>query len=388
MTGDAERFRTDIRTWLSENAPAGVRNLPEGGESICWGGRKWVFASEDQRLWVERAAAKGLTVPDWPVEYGGAGLSASETAIVHQEMRRQKIRKPLESLGIWMLGPALLRYGSEEQKREHLPRIARGEIRWAQGYSEPGAGSDLASLSTRCEDRGDHWLVNGQKVWTSYGDACDWIFALVRTDPDASKQEGISFLLIDMATPGVSTTPIRLISGSSPFTATFFEDVRVPKGNLVGAPGKGWEIAKYLLTHEREMIGSLQMTTMGDEPLSQRAVALLGKEGLAASPMLRADIAQYETDAWAMAIYVERVRDLARARQASPTAGSVMKLAGTELTRRQASLLMALNGADGLVEGSPALFDWLHAPIGPIAGGSNEIQLNVLAKRALGLPEF
>lgn len=385
MTADLEAFRAEAKAWLDENAPPGVRNLPEGADSICWGGRKWVFANDDQRLWLERTAQKGWTVPEWPVEYGGGSLTREEARIVHQEMRRLAIRKPVESLGIWMLGPALLKYGSEEQKREHLPRIARGEIRWAQGYSEPGAGSDLASLSTRCEDKGDHFLVNGSKIWTSYGDKCDWIFTLVRTDPSVPKQQGISFLLIDMTTPGVSTNPIRLISGTTHFSSTFFEDVRAPKENMVGQPGEGWAIAKYLLQHEREMIGSLQTAT-SEEPLFARARTLLGADGLARESALRAEILRYQADAWALGIYVERSHDLAKARQASPTSGSVLKVAGTELTRRQAELSMSISGAAGLAEGSQTLFDWLHAPIGPIAGGSNEIQLNIIAKRALDLP--
>jgi len=197
-------------------------------------------------------------VPEWPRDYGGAGLSKDEARIFNQELQRQNIRKPLEGMGIWMLGPALLKYGTNEQKKAHLPDLAQGRIRWCQGYSEPGAGSDLASLSMRCTDEGDHWLVDGSKIWTSYGDKSDCIFALVRTNTEVPKQQGISFLLIDMTTPGVTTRPIRLIGGGSSFTATFFDNVKVPKANMVGQPGQGWEIAKYLLQHERESIGSMQ----------------------------------------------------------------------------------------------------------------------------------
>jgi acyl-CoA dehydrogenase len=387
MTTDLNAFRSELRAWLEANAPAGVRNLPPGGDSMCWGGRKWVFANEDQRLWVERAAGRGLTVPEWPREYGGAGLSKDEAKIFNQELQRQNIRKPLEGMGIWMLGPALLKYGTEEQKKAHLPDLAQGRIRWCQGYSEPGAGSDLASLSMRCTDEGDHWLVDGSKIWTSYGDKSDWIFALVRTNTEVPKQQGISFLLIDMTTPGVTTRPIRLIGGGSSFTATFFDNVKVPKENMVGQPGQGWEIAKYLLQHERESIGSMQMAKADGEPISRRALALLGPDGLAEAGALRAEIANYEIDAWTLAIYVERCRDLAKARQATAASASVMKVIGTELTRTQAELTMSLTGVDGLMWGSDPAFDWLHAPIGPIGGGSNEIQLNILAKRALDLPE-
>jgi len=387
MTTDLDAFRSELRAWLDANVPAGVRNLPPGGDSICWGGRKWTFASEDQRLWVERAAERGYTVPEWPREYGGAGLSKDEAKIFNQELQRQNIRQPLEGMGIWMLGPALLKYGTEAQKRTHLPDLAQGRIRWCQGYSEPGAGSDLASLSTRCTDEGDHWLVNGSKIWTSYGDKSDCIFALVRTNTEVPKQQGISFLLIDMTTPGVSTRPIRLIAGGSPFTATFFDDVKVPKENMVGQPGQGWEIAKYLLQHERESIGSRRTSKAGDEPLSRRALALMGPEGLAEAGALRTEIATYEIEVWKLAIYLERCRDLAKAGQGTAASASVMKVIGTELVRTQAELAMSLAGADGLAWGSNPAFDWLHAPIGPIAGGSNEIQLNILAKRALNLPE-
>ena len=266
--------RTELRAWLEANCPREMREPP--GEDICWGGRRFMFRSEAQKLWLERCVARGLTVPTWPKEYGGASFTREDATILKEEMQRIHARPPLVSFGIWMLGPALLEFGSPEQKATHLPRIARGEIRWCQGYSEPGAGSDLASLRTKAEDRGDHFLVNGQKIWTSYADKADWIFCLVRTDPQAVKQKGISFLLIDMATPGVSTRPIVLISGKSPFCETFFENVAVPKENLVGELNRGWDVAKYLLTHEREMIaggGSLStsMRSTGRLPRRPRA---------------------------------------------------------------------------------------------------------------------
>ncbi|HAV37802.1 MAG TPA: acyl-CoA dehydrogenase, partial [Massilia sp.] len=244
-------FRQEARAWLEENCPPEMRVPATGDLDVTWGGRKMQFRSEAQRLWLERMAAKGWTVPEWPVEYGGGGLSREQAKVLRQEMEALGCRAPLHSFGIWMLGPALLKYGTEEQKREHLPPIARGEIRWCQGYSEPNAGSDLASLQTRADDHGDHFIVNGQKVWTSYADKADWIFCLVRTDFTASKHNGISFVLFDMDSPGVSTRPITLISGKSPFCETFFDNVRVEKRNLVGELHGGWTIAKYLLTHER-----------------------------------------------------------------------------------------------------------------------------------------
>ena len=253
---DLDAFRSDTRAWLEANCPPEMREPMRGEKDLCWGGRNWTFQSDGQRRWLEVMAERGWTVPDWPKDYGGGGLSADETRVLKQEMARIGARPPLTSFGIAMLGPALLNFGTEEQKRHYLPQIARGEIRWCQGYSEPGAGSDLAGLQTKAEDKGDHWLVNGQKVWTSYADKADWIFCLVRTDPQAPKHQGISFLLFDMATPGVSTKPILLISGNSPFCETFFDDVRVPARNLVGPEGQGWEIAKALLGEERRAMSA------------------------------------------------------------------------------------------------------------------------------------
>ena len=290
---DLDDFRSETRAWLEANCPPEMREPMRDESDACWGGRNPVFKNEAQKVWMERMAERGWTVPDWPKDYGGGGLSAAETKILKQEMARIGARNPLMSFGISMLGPALLKYGSEAQKKRFLPEIARGEIRWCQGYSEPGAGSDLASLQTKCEDKGDHWLVNGQKVWTSYADKADWIFCLVRTDPQAPKHQGISFLLFDMASPGVSTRPILLISGYSPFCETFFDDVKVPKDQLVGDLNKGWDVAKYLLGHEREMISGMglggQTGSLGE--------AL--KEAVKADPVLRADVARFDVDSLA-----------------------------------------------------------------------------------------
>ena len=225
---DLDAFRMETRAWLEENCPVEMREDMKSFDDACWGGRNYVFASDAQKTWLERMVAKGWTVPTWPKEYGGAGLSRKEEIILLKEMRRINARSPLSSFGIWMLGPALLKFGTEAQRAEHLPPISRGEIRWCQGYSEPGAGSDLAALKTKAEDKGDHYIVNGQKVWTSYADKADWIFCLVRTDNTGKKHHGISFVLFDMETDGVEARPIKLISGSSPFCETFFSDVLPP----------------------------------------------------------------------------------------------------------------------------------------------------------------
>ncbi|HSW26414.1 MAG TPA: acyl-CoA dehydrogenase family protein, partial [Burkholderiaceae bacterium] len=266
-----DAFRRDTRAWLEANCPPEMRQPVKSEGDVCWGGKRFKFQSEAQRQWMQRMGERGWTVPTWPREYGGGALSHREAAVLREEMAALKCRAPLQSFGIWMLGPALLKYGSEEQKRHYLPQIARGEIRWCQGYSEPNAGSDLASLATRAEIHDDHFVVTGQKIWTSYADEADWIFCLVRTDT-AKKHTGISFVLFDMASPGVSTRPILLISGKSPFCETFFDNVRAEKRHLVGQLNGGWDVAKYLLTHEREMIGAA-----GDrselKPLGQAAAA-------------------------------------------------------------------------------------------------------------------
>ena len=390
---DLEEFRSETRAWLEANCPPEMRQPVRDESDACWGGRHAVFQSPAQKLWMERMAAKGWTVPDWPTAYGGGGLNAAEIKILRQEMAALGCRSPLSSFGIWMLGPALLQFGTEEQKVHYLGQIARGEIRWCQGYSEPGAGSDLVSLQTFGEDRGDHWVVNGQKIWTSYADKADWIFCLVRTDPDAPKHLGISFVLFDMASKGVSTRPITLISGKSPFCETFFDDVRVEKANLVGTLNRGWDVAKHLLAHERTMIGAMGEVRAG-RPLGQVATDSIGvgDDGRLEDPMLRARIAEMEVDAAAFRLAMERTGDLAKAGQAHPAIASMLKYYGSELNKRRHELLMAAGGADALEWESErsdhgrGARDWLRTKANSIEGGTSEVQLNIIAKHLLNLP--
>jgi acyl-CoA dehydrogenase len=339
-------------------------------------------------------AEKGWTAPSWPVQYGGGGLDREREKILKQELKRIKARAPLYSFGISMIGPALLKYASEELKMQHLPSIVRGEIRWAQGYSEPNAGSDLASLQARADDMGDHYIVNGSKIWTSYGDQGDWMFALVRTDPEASKHQGISLILFDMNTPGVSTRPILLISGKSPFTETFFENTRMEKNQVVGEPSQGWTIAKYLLTHEREMIGETGNLQSGAELLSRVAVNKLGLDnGRLSNPVLRTDIARFEIDEVCHQLTMERARDEAKAGASLGPAASMFKYYGTELNKRRYELLMSIGSHDALVWEGEESNDgqlprrWLRTKGNSIEGGTSEIQLNIVAKRILGLPD-
>lgn len=379
MTENMNQFRAETRAWIEHNCPPEMRQPVQTEEDVCWGGRNPTFSCDAQKRWFNAMVARGWTAPDWPSEYGGGGLNPEQAKILREELARVDARPPLSSFGIWMLGPALLKYGTEEQKREHLPRIVRGEIRWCQGYSEPGAGSDLASIATRADDQGDHWIVNGQKIWTSYANKADWIFCLIRTDPAASKHLGISFVLFDMATKGVSTRPIKLISGSSPFCETFFDDVSVPKANLVGTLHRGWDVAKYLLGHEREMISA-----MG---LEDTAPIGLGYGQL--NPVLRARMALFDIRAAAFRACSELFLDEFKSGRANPAKSSMMKYLGTELNKARHELIMEADGADALGwegEAGAAARTWLRTKGNSIEGGTSEIQLNIVAKRILDLP--
>ncbi len=400
---DLESFRAETHDWLDANAPREVRGIRVTADSGGnWGGRHAVFDPPEMKTWLEIAAARGWTAPTWPREYGGGGLDPDAAKVLSQEMTKLRLPPPLTGFGLTMIGPTLLRFGTDEQKRDHLPRICRGEIRWCQGYSEPDAGSDLASLATRAVRDGDHFVVNGTKVWTSYADVSDWIFALVRTDPDAVKQEGITFLLIDMDNPGVSVSPIGLISGKSPFCETRFEDVRVPVANVIGEIHGGWTVAKALLGHERTMIadvfgsiGGGKKTSKGGSMLGELAREYVGGEGALADPVLRDEIARCELDERAFLLTVQRARDAAKAGHQPGPESSLFKIYATELNKRRTDLAVRIAGPGGLGWEGPGFDEdeltrtrqWLRARGNSIEGGTSEIQLNIIAKRVLGLPD-
>ncbi len=390
---DLEKFRNETRAWLAANCPPDMRKPATSDEDVFWGGRNAKFSSEPQRIWFERMRDKGWTVPDWPRDYGGGGLEPGEAKILREEMAAIGARPPLSSFGIWMLGPALLKCGTEAQKKEHLPKIAAGLIRWCQGYSEPNAGSDLVSLQTRAESDGDDFIISGQKIWTSYANYADWIFCLVRTDPTAKKHDGISFILFDMTSKGVSTKPILLISGKSPFCETFFDNVRVPKANVVGQINRGWDVAKYLLQHERAMISGMGERGVG-RPLGQIAADSIGadEQGRLEDPILRGQIASFEIDEAALTAAAERMLDLAKAGQGHPAFSSAMKYYGTELNKRRYELLMSAGGIDALEWESARSREgarpraWLRTKANSIEGGTSEVMLGIVAKRILDLP--
>ena len=397
-------FRTEVRSWLETNCPKSMR-LPAVQDEVVWGGRNFQFKNPDSKIWLERMADKGWTCPTWPEEFGGGGLSKEESIVLSQELSRINARPALTSFGISMLGPVLLESASYEQKLEHIPKIVRGEIRWCQGYSEPGSGSDLASLATRALVDGDDYLINGSKVWTSYADKADWIFCLVRTDVECPKHAGISFILFDMETSGVSTKPIQLISGSSPFCETFFDDVRVPAKNLVGGVNNGWAIAKRLLQHERTMISGFGLAdSLNSDPdhasimdkVEDAAMHYRGDSGRLSDPVLRDEIAQFKIDSEAFALTSQRSLEESKKGQGPTATSSMLKNYGCELNKRRYELLLQALGSCALGwEGSgfkseelTVTREWLRSKANSIEGGTSEVQLNVIAKRVLGLPDI
>ena len=383
---DLDAFRTEVRDWLAANYPPELKD-PNAklNEEAIWGGRAFQGSKHPIKVWIDRCAARGFTAPTWPKAYGGGGLSHEEAKILASEMAKGGYRTALASFGLWMLGPVLLEYANEEQKQRFLPAITRGEIRWCQGYSEPGSGSDLVSMQTFGEDKGDHWVVNGQKIWTSYADKADWIFCLVRTDK-ANKYHGISFLLFDMETAGVSTKPIKLISGNSPFCETFFDHVVVPKDQLVGEINRGWDVAKYLLGHEREMISGMG----GDGGVTSIGAAM--KAVLSEEPVLRAQMALFDVDNLTFRAHGERFMDEWKTGKAHPAYSNLMKYVGTELNKKRNELVMSIGGSQALeweserVNGGSKARNWLRTKANSIEGGTSEVMLNVVSKRILEMP--
>ncbi|MEM8767191.1 MAG: acyl-CoA dehydrogenase family protein [Pseudomonadota bacterium] len=388
-----EDFRAETRAWLAENCPAGAR----GPGPISNGSSKITIEDTDTRLWLERMVEKGWTVPNWPKEYGGGGLSKEEYVVLLEEMGRIQARPALSSFGTSMIGPTLLEMGTEAQKQQHLPRIARAEVEWCQGYSEPGSGSDLASLRTRAEDAGDHFVINGQKIWTSGAHNADWMFILVRTDPEAPKHEGISFLLLPMDQDGVTVKPIRLISGDSPFNETFFDNAIAKKEDLVGELNKGWTVGKRLLQHERSGMESLVSGSADSDSSSLVAEARerFGvNDGRIDDDAYRTELLAYEMNNHVFRLAQRRAVEESDGGTPGPVT-SIFKVYGSELQQDYYDLLIRMRGTSGPVADgdhfSPAALttvrNWLYYRAGSIYSGSNEIQRNIIAKRVLGLPD-
>ena len=388
---DEDAFRTEVQQFLAKNFP---EELKGKGNALA-GVDGPTEETAPQKAWREAMGERGWGTPTWPKEYGGGGLTKKQARILDEELAKAGAYNPIGGMGVMMFGPTLLEYGSEEQKHEHIPAICRGEVRWCQGYSEPNAGSDLANLQTFAEDKGDHYLVNGQKTWTSGGQWADKCFAIVRTDK-SDKHNGISFMLIDMDAPGVEVRPITMISGTSPFCETFFTDVKVPKKNLVGEEGQGWTIGKRLLQHERTNIsgGGSMARAMGQ---SLGAIAKkygeTNADGEVADPVLRDKIADFEIRWNSFLLTARRAMEESKAQGGVSEISSVLKKVGTKLSQERSELLIEIRGLQGLgwdgddfTDGElEAVRGWLFGKATTIYGGSTEIQNNIIAKRVLGM---
>jgi len=388
-------FRREVRAWLEQNFPASLEGKVYGMEAA-----PDPEIAEDADLWRSRLAERGWGAPTWPREYGGAGLTPAEARLIAEELGRIGAINPipmLAGMGVTMVGPTILEYGTDDQKRRHLPGIASGEVRWCLGLSEPNAGSDLASLTTRAEDAGDYFVINGQKIWTSGADISQWCGALVRTDPEAPKHLGISFVMLPMDQPGVSTRPIRLIAGASPFCETFFDDARADKRDLLGKLNDGWNVVKRLLQHERQSQTSARRGGGDAEPLQAMAKRYVGvdAEGLLADRDLRSRLADHLMDAKAHQLTIARITAEAKGNPKVSAAASILKNSATQVAQTRAELLIEMMGSQGLGwEGDgftgdelAAVREWLSGKAMSIYGGSFEVQYNIISKNILGLPE-
>ncbi|MBV1882849.1 MAG: acyl-CoA dehydrogenase family protein [Pseudomonadales bacterium] len=388
-----EEFRKDVRAWLGDNCPPSL--CDKGVEFSA--GLSLKHRNGDSKIWLERMAAKGWTAPTWPTQYGGGGLSFAENAILLKELRRINAPIPLAGMGLVMIGPTLLELGTEEQKQCHLPKITSGEVSWCQGYSEPNAGSDLANLQTKAEDKGDHFLINGSKIWTSGAMHADWMFCLVRTDFNVQKQKGISFVLFPMTDPGVTRKPIKLISGDSLFCQVFFDDVKAKKEDLVGKLNQGWTVGKRLLEFERSSIGSGSIGIGSSVGVNLVDIAQRYRgddEGKIEDPLLRNQVVQHEMNSRSFNASTQRLMAELKTGKTPGFATSVMKYYSSEMTQKKSEMMVSILGQNGLgregdefnTQELAITKRWLFDKAFTIAGGSSEVQLNIIAKRILDLP--
>jgi alkylation response protein AidB-like acyl-CoA dehydrogenase len=389
-----DAFRSEVRDWIAANFPPALKGkaAPDSRE-----------LTPEQDAWRRAMGEKGWGTPTWPKAYGGGGLSRDEAKVLAEELAAAGAYNPIGGMGVIMFGPTLLEYGTEAQKQKHIPPIVRGEVRWCQGFSEPGAGSDLASLQTRAVDAGDHFVISGSKIWTSGAHLADMCFCLVRTDP-SRKHEGISFVMIDMHQPGVEARPIRLINDTTPFCETFFTEAKAPKENLVGPLNGGWTVAKRLLQHERQGISGAGQLTPGAQAgslpgpaideLARRYVGV-GEDGRLADGDLRRRLTDHLIEERCFQLTGRRAAEENRTNSGPSAASSVLKNVGSKVRVDKAELAVEILGAQGLGWGGDgfeknevaAIKTMLRSKAGTIAGGSWEVQLNIISKRILGLPE-
>ena len=393
---DLNAFREETRSWLEENCPKKMRNL-----SFHWEDAHLIYSKPEAAVWLQRMAERGWVAPTWPAEYGGGGLPPEKAAILSQEMKRINATAPSSGMGLTMIGPTLLEYGTEAQKQRHIPKICDGSIRWCQGYSEPGAGSDLAALQAKAVLDGDHFVINGQKTWTSGAQHADWMFALVRTNPDAPKHDGISFVLFDMHQEGVAVKPIQLISGSSPFCETFLDNVTARRDDLVGEMNKGWTVGKRLLQFERSGIGGLAGANKKKVEKTRNQLADLAKQYTGESDTRIADqgtrekVLEHSMRERAFQLTARRVAQENQSGKTPGAATSIFKLVGANLARNATELKSEMMGINGIGWEGEEFSDkelettrnWLNSRAVTIYGGTNEVQMNIISKRVLGLPE-
>jgi alkylation response protein AidB-like acyl-CoA dehydrogenase len=397
MSDDLNAFREETREWIAGNFPASLQGKGLGMEA-----EERQSLDADMDLWRDRLASQGWGAPTWPKEYGGAGLTQMHARIINDELTRAGAFNHISmisGMGITMVGPTLLDYGTDDQKERHLPGIASGKIRWCLGLSEPNAGSDLASLSTKAVDNGDHFVLNGQKVWTSGANISQWCGAVVRTDPDKPKRDGISFVMLPMDQEGVETRPIKLIAGASPFCETFFNDAISEKRDLLGPLNEGWTVVKRLLQHERQSQTGNRTASSGAKPtpIQEMAKEYVGtnEDGTLADADLRIRVTRHLMDAKAHGLTIARITAEAKGNVEVTAAASILKNSATNVAQTKAELTLELMGAQGLGwEGENftetelgTVREWLGGKAMSIYGGSFEVQNNIISKNILGLPE-
>lgn len=381
-----EAFRADVSAWLADNCPEGAR----GPGQIATGSTR-IELEPDVKLWLDRCAERGYTAPTWPTEYGGGGLSPAQARVLYEEMAAIRARSPLMGMGLSMIGPTLLEFGTPEQKARHLPPIVRGEVQWCQGYSEPNAGSDLANVRTKAVLDGDEWVIEGQKVWTSLAEWSDWCFVLCRTDPNAPKHRGITYILVPMKQPGIEIRPIRQLTGTSEFAETFFDGARASKDHVIGEVNGGWKIAMATLGFERgaSTLGQ-QLSFQGELELITR---IARENGAVNDPGTRRRLA----DAW-IGLRIMRLNALRTLAGQDSKAGHlgrsamISKLYWATWHREMGKLAMDVLGRDAeIAEDSGDLTAlqrlFLFTRADTIYAGTNQIQRNIIGERALGLPK-
>ncbi|MGE3076037.1 MAG: acyl-CoA dehydrogenase family protein [Dehalococcoidia bacterium] len=378
---DTEReaaWRKEVRDFINNEAPAALKAGGEEGENSLFGRMGAI------KEWREKVAAKGWIAPSWPKRFGGADMTVAEQFIMNEEFAESGVPGNLGGFGVMMIGPTIIEHGTEEQKAEHLTKILKGEVIWCQGYSEPGAGSDLASLQTRAVRDGDDYVINGQKIWTTGAQYADMMYMLVRTDPDAPKHRGITYLLVNMKAPGVTVRPLTMLSGAQGFNEVFFEDVRVPVKNRIGEENRGWYVGTTTLDFERSSIGSAIGVRKQLESIIRQAKAG-GEASFDRNPNVKREFADRWIEAEVAKMLSYRVVSMQVRGQIPNHEASMCKLFSSEMSQRIANLSMHMFGMHGNTR-NRASMGYMQAVSSTIAGGTTEIQKGIIATRGLGLP--